>query len=137
MLFLGCATHRLESRKKERQAAYAALPPEQRRLVDQQMIDVGFSTNAVYIAWGAPAHVVPGLDDRTFTWLYRCTYAEERREWRPRQEYIVSGRGAVYSTMEYDTVFDAKTYVCGEVVFEGNAVKLWRVFPRPERPPFR
>jgi hypothetical protein len=135
-LLLGCAAHKLQTRKKERQAAYAALPAEQRTLIDKQIIDVGFSTNAVYIAWGAPAHVVPGVDDQTFTWIYRCTYLKERREWRPRE--VVRGRvDALYQTMEYDTTFDPHTYVCGEVVFESGAVKVWRVFPRPETRPFR
>ncbi len=48
----GCATSTIESRSRERAAAYAALSPEWRDLVSHGQIKVGMPMDAVYVAWG-------------------------------------------------------------------------------------
>ena len=55
LLFTGCATSTVESRKKERPAAYNALSAEDRELVDKGQIKTGMSQDGVYIAGGPQA----------------------------------------------------------------------------------
>ena len=71
----------VQSRQQERAAAYAALNPEDRALVDQGKIKSGMSEDAVYIAWGRPSQVLKGETGgkATATWIYTHTGVRERR----------------------------------------------------------
>jgi len=131
VLLAGCAGSKVASRKHERAAAYAALPPAQQRLVDEGRIDVGMPADVVYIAWGKPAMIVPTTPGN-LTWIYRCksTTAQPARDSRqaPSSGYGYGGsyyrpRGMQYVHTEYD---------CAEVNFEANVVKNWRELPKPE-----
>src|SRR5262245_16535517 len=51
LLFSGCATSTIETRKHERYAAYAELPAEQKAAADTGQLKVGMPMDAVYIAW--------------------------------------------------------------------------------------
>jgi hypothetical protein len=130
MLLAGCAGNKVADRKRERPAAYAALPPAQQRWVDEGRIDVGMSSDGVYIAWGKPAMIVPTTPGNV-TWIYRCndTTAVPAWEHRPAPS---SRYGARYGTVERGTQFVGVAYDCAEVNFEGNVVKSWREIPRPE-----
>ena len=124
----GCATHNLESRRAERRAAYDALPPESKTAVDQGQIKIGMSTDAVYIAWGAPSQILTGESERgaTTTWIYTGTALRERRYWAYRHGYY-GRRGYRYyegPSMEFDYV--PQHYARAEVVFENSLVKSWR-----------
>ena len=128
LVLCGCATHHLESRRTERRAAYDALPPESKTAVDQGQIKIGMSTDAVYIAWGAPSQILTGESDRgaTTTWIYTGTALREHRYWA--YDYGRYGRFGhrYYSgpSMEYDYV--PQNYTRAEVVFENGVVKSWR-----------
>ena len=84
LLVAGCATTKnLESRKAERAAAYAALPPEMKSFVDHGQIKVGMPEDAVYIAWGAPSQMVrsENQNEAATVRVYRGGYLEETRYW--------------------------------------------------------
>jgi hypothetical protein len=133
-LLAGCAGNRIESRKRERAAAYAGLPATQQQLIDQGRIDVGMSADAVYIAWGKPALVVPTAGTGSFTWIYRCRTINARPGWETRevQRRQRPGYDSTYYTAERGTEFVSEGYDCAEVNFENNLVKSWRELPKPD-----
>jgi hypothetical protein len=128
--FSGCNTSTVASRRKERTAAYTALPPEDRALVDQGQIKIGMTEDAVYIAWGKPQEVLQSEDarGRQVVWLYHGNYAEEQSYWNYR---IVNGGSQQYLERYLDRDFDFRTYVSSEIVFESGRIKSWRTLPRP------
>jgi len=81
LVLAGCATSTVMSRKQERYAAYEALTPEMRGLVDQGQIKVGMTTDAIYIAWGPPGRMLQGENEagKTTTWVYYGSYVQEVR----------------------------------------------------------
>ena len=118
-LFLaGCATSTVESRKKERAAAYANLPADLKAMVDQGQIKVGMPMDAVYIAWGPPAEVLQSEDQNgaATIWVYYGGWMEENRFWYHR-------------TLLRD--YQPRTFVRAEVVFVKGTVRSWRNLPQP------
>jgi len=118
----GCATtNTIESRKRERAAAYAALSPEFRALVDGGQIRKGMTEDAVYIAWGKPAQILQQEDQNgaATLWLYEGGWMEETRYWYGRR----------YSRLEHD--YQPRTYVRAEIVFVNGQVVSWRTLPQP------
>jgi hypothetical protein len=118
LVFAGCASSSVQSRKHERAAVYAALPAESKVMVDQGQIAVGMSPDAVYIAWGAPAQILQqeNQDGATTTWLYEGGWMEANRYWYRR-------------SLLYD--YQPRTYVRAEVIFVKNVVQEWRTLPQP------
>jgi hypothetical protein len=57
LLVAGCETNVRSARIQEKSAVYAALTPEQRKNVESGTIEVGYTSDMVYIALGAPKHV--------------------------------------------------------------------------------
>ena len=122
LLITGCATTKnLESRKAERAAAYTALSPEMKALVDRGQIKIGMPEDAVYIAWGAPSQIVrsENQNESATIWIYRGGYLEETRYWA----------GWHYPRLEHD--YQPRTYVSAEIVFVDGKVKQWRTLPQP------
>lgn len=119
-LLTGCTTSNIASRKQERAAAYAALPPETRALVDQGQIRRGMSQDAVYIAWGKPSQILQMEDQQgaVTTWLYQGSYMEETRYWP-------------YRARTPNTDYDIRGYISAEVMFQNGAVSNWRTLPKP------
>lgn len=131
LVVAGCATQpTVESRRSERAAAYAALPPEQRELVDQGQIKVGMNEDAVYIAWGAPAQKLQSEDaaGRVTTWLYQGTTTDEFVGWRYTE---VPGPNGSYLTRRVDRDFNVREYVSAELVFQGGKLRNWRTLAKP------
>jgi hypothetical protein len=118
VLGAGCATNTVESRRKERGAAYASLPPAMKTLVDQGQIKVGMPPDAVYIAWGPPAQVLQGETQTSATtiWVYEGGWMEETRYWS-------------HHRLLFD--YQPRTYVRAEIVFENGAVREWHTLPQP------
>ena len=120
LLLAGCATKStVQTRQKERAAAYAALTPEQRGLVDSGQIKAGMNPDAVYIAWGQPGQITRGgnASGETMTWLYYGGYVEETRYWGRRDLHYA---------------YDPRTFVRAQVVFVNGIVNSWQTFPAPE-----
>ena len=130
-LVAGCSTSTVESRKKERAAAYSALTAEEKELVDKGQIQTGMSQDVVYIAWGQPSQILQnqaGNGGVQTVWLYEGTTMEETRYWTFRQ---VPSRGHVYIERYLDRDYDPRGYVSAEIVFVGGKVDSWRTLPRP------
>jgi hypothetical protein len=126
-----CATRStIESRKAERAAAYSALAPETRELVDRGQIKVGMSMDAVYIAWGSPAEILQSETEAgaAMIWLYHGGWMQETRYWSYRQ--IGSGDHA-YLERYLDRDYQPRTYIRAEIVFVNGAVRQWRTLPQP------
>jgi len=117
-LLSGCATSTVESRKKERAAAYTGLSAELKAAVDQGRIKIGMPMDAVYIAWGPEAQAVESEDPggAATVWLYEGGWMEEDRFWY--------GRHVAFS-------YQPRTYVRAEVVFVNGIVRSWRTLPQP------
>jgi hypothetical protein len=132
-LVAGCSTSTVDSRRKERAAAYSTLTPEEKELVDRGQIQTGLSQDAVYIAWGPPAQILQsqtGSNGVQTVWLYEGTTMEETRYWTFRE--VPSGRrGHVFLERYLDRDYDPRAYVNAEIVFVGGKVASWRTLPRP------
>lgn len=131
LLLSGCTTSTIETRKKEKAAAYAALTPEERELVAKGQIKVGMSQDSVYIAWGPPADILEsqaGNSGLQTTWLYYGTSMQETRYWTFRQ---VPSQGHVFLERYLDRDYDPHDYVRAEIVFVDGKVASWRTLPRP------
>ncbi len=117
-LLAGCATPTVESRKKERYAAYAALSPDMREAVDRGTVKVGMPMDAVYIAWGNPDQVTQSgnASGETTTWMYYGGYMAQSSYWG-------------WQRLHY--VYTPVNYVRAEVVFANGSVREWRTFPQP------
>ena len=72
----GCETDDIATRVREKSAIYAALPPAQKKKIDQGIIALGFTADMVYMAMGHPSKVEPvkGSGGRTELWTYRNYY---------------------------------------------------------------
>lgn len=131
LLVIGCATSNTpEKRRAERAAAYAALPAEQRELVDNGQIKVGMSTDAVYIAWGKPAQILQSENERgaVTTWLYEGDWMKESRYWAYRQ----TGAGPDLFLERYlINDYQPRTYVRAQLRFVDGKLKEWQTLPRP------
>jgi hypothetical protein len=130
LVFAGCKSSTVETRKAERSAAYLALPADQRELVDKGQIKVGMSEDAVYMAWGNPAQVLTSEDQRgrVTTWLYQGTVLEENRYWTYRE---VSRDGRTYLERYLDRDYNPRDYISSEITFQNGAVIRWRTLPKP------
>lgn len=130
LLLAGCASSTVESRKKERLAAYQALPPDQKELVDKGQIQVGMSQDAVYVAWGEPAQILQSEtgDGLLTRWLYHGSWTEETRYWTFRE---VPYQGNVFLERYLDRDYSPRDYLQAEIVFVGGKVARWRTLPRP------
>jgi hypothetical protein len=114
----GCASSTIETRKKERAAAYTSLSPEFRGLVDEGKIKVGMNMEAVYIAWGKPSQSLANEDDHgaSTVWLYEGGWMQESRYWAP------------HHVANY---YQPMAYVRAEIVFVNGLVASWRTLPQP------
>jgi len=131
LLLAGCATTTIESRKKERVAAYSALTPEEKELVDKGQVKVGMSQDAVYIAWGPPSEILQsqsGSNGVQSIWLYYGTTMQETRYWTFR---AVPSQDHLFVERYLDRDYDPRDYVRAEIVFVGGKVASWRTLPRP------
>jgi len=131
LLVAGCSSSTIESRKKERAAAYGALTTEEKGLVDQGQIQTGMSQDVVYIAWGPPSQILQnqaGAGGVQTVWLYEGTTMEETRYWTFRQ---VPSRGHVFLERYLERDYDPRAYVSAEIVFVEGKVSSWRTLARP------
>ena len=131
LLLYGCSTSTIETRRKERAAAYGTLAQEEKELVDRGQIKSGMSQDAVYIAWGPPAQILQnqvGNNGVQTVWLYEGTTMQETRYWTFRE---VPSRGHVFLERYLDRDYDPRNYVSAEIVFVGGKVASWRTLPHP------
>lgn len=133
---LGCASaptdpRQIAKRRVERAAAYQALTPEQRSLVDRGQVQVGMPEDAVFIAWGKPAQVLRRGDatGEETTWLYSRSTTDQFVNWN----YIeVQGRdGNRYLDRVVTTEYAFQDYVSARLTFRGGVLTQWETLPSP------
>jgi hypothetical protein len=125
-LAAGCATSTIESRRRERAAAYDALSPEWRESVSQGQIQIGMPMDAVYVAWGKPSEILAHESNNgTLTrWRYYGTSYQEIRRWTyPDYGNVRHGSDSM-TRVEPDYV--PTTYIRAQVIFEQGVVKRWQ-----------
>jgi hypothetical protein len=131
LVLAGCASNgTILSRKQERQAAYAALTPEFKQLVDTGQIKVGMPEDAVYISWGPPDQVTENEDasGHTRIWIYMGQWMEESRYWNHRE---IRRDNTVYMERFVDRDYNPRSYVSAELCFQNSKLISWRSLPRP------
>lgn len=110
-LFLGaCST--VESRIEEKPAAFAAADPATQEKIRKNVVEVGFSTDLVYIALGKPDEERRSrrTDGEELTWIYK-TYEQDYAGTvhTGYRRYVVidprSGRPVVYIEPVYTDVY--------------------------------
>ena len=131
LLFSGCKSTTIESRRTQRAQAYAALSPEQQRFVDTGEIRSGMNEDAVFIAWGPAWEILRGETDGQLltTWIYRGTWWDEQTYWNYRAVRFADGN--LRSIPVLDRASVPRDYVMAEVVFVNGRVKSWRTIPKP------
>jgi hypothetical protein len=130
LLFLGCATSTVESRRNERFSAYSAMPADQKQLVDQGQIKIGMSPDAVYIAWGPASEVLESESEQghVTTWIYQGQWMEETRYWTYRE---VPQDGTTFLERHLESDYYPRSYIRAEIYFSKGVVTRWRTLPRP------
>ncbi len=127
----GCATSTIESRRTERLAAYDALPPEQRSLVDQGQVRVGMGADAVYIAWGKPQQVAQAEDKDGMSeiWVYHGSTLDTYNYWTFRERTDRTGRTYLDRVLETDS--QIRSYVSAEITMVNGKVTAWKTYATP------
>jgi len=119
VLLTACTTpSTVESRKKERGTAYAALSRNEQAAADQGQLRAGMNTDAAYVAWGKPTKIV--YEETTTTWLYQEKELKEHDSMTVRGQYP-----------EKTTVLYPNLVVRAKIVFTNGVVKEWQRFDRP------
>jgi hypothetical protein len=131
LLFLGCATSTIETRRQEKLSSYQSLPAATKALVDQGQIKVGMTTDAVYISWGQPSDIVQSEDQNgaVTTWLYYGSYLEEYRHWSYRE---VRGKDGTFLERYPESDYTPRNFLRAEINFVNGVVQSWRTLPSPQ-----
>ena len=95
LLFVGCATP--EARIGKHPEIYAALPPDVQSVVKEGNIDVGFSTDAVYLALGHPDRQYQRTTDQgtatIWSFVARDYYTDQQRVTAEKVKASIDGSG--------------------------------------------
>jgi hypothetical protein len=131
IVFTGCATSTIETRRVEKLSAYQNLSPEERQLVDQGQIKIGMSLDAVYIAWGPPSEVLESEDPsgHITSWRYYGSWMQENRYWAYRETR--RGHSDLYLERYLVSDYQPRDYVRAEINFKDGQVLSWRTLPKP------
>lgn len=129
LLLAGCKST-IQSRIAERPAAYSALTPEVKKLVDAGQLQVGMDENAVYISWGAPDQITEREDasGHTKVWIYMGQWMQETQYWNYRE---IRRDHAAYMERFVDRDYNPRSYVSAELCFQNNKLVRWQTLPRP------
>ena len=88
------------------------------------------SSDAVYIAWGAPGEILESESDQGHitTWIYHGQWMEESRYWTYRE---ISKDGTTFLERYRESDYFPRSYIRAEILFANGAVTRWRTLPRP------
>jgi len=133
---VGCAgsatdPKQIAKRRVERMAAYEALTPEQKALVDRGQIQVGMPSDAVYIAWGAPGQTLLRGDasGEETTWLYTGSTTDQYINWTYVE--VPGPKGRTYLDRVTTTEYAFRDYVSARLIFREGLVTSWEMLPKP------
>lgn len=123
LLMIGCSTP--QTRAREREVAFAQLPPAQQQLVLAGKIEEGMSTDAVYIAMGSPNRVTEArMERKTFVrWIYGRAQTHFLPTYRYRSVILPNGR--VYIAPVYEPDYITTFVDSFAVIFEKGRVIGW------------
>ncbi|MBI5382565.1 MAG: hypothetical protein HZA31_11750 [Opitutae bacterium] len=140
LLLAGCST--VESRIKEHPAVFAALDAPTQQKIRQQIVELGYTPEMVYLALGAPSEKLQkttewGVED---VWIYNRYY----RDWVGNvlshyQRWVmydpVSKRYIVYVEPVYANVYEDREEEQFRVTYlNGKVAVMEQVKDRGERP---
>lgn len=129
LLLTACTTpSTVESRKKERATAYAALGRDEQGAADQGQLRAGMNTDAAYVAWGKPTKMF-SEGTATTTWLYQDSELKEHKSMTVRATQ--QGFSGVTTFTEETSVLYPHLVVRAKIVFTNGLVKEWQRFDRP------
>ena len=76
LLMAGCESSGTTARIQEKSATYAALAPEQQQAIQAGAVDIGYTTDMVYLALGKPSktHIKQTPDGPVTVWTYLRFY---------------------------------------------------------------
>lgn len=79
LLFAGCESTGVTARIQEKRAVYATLAQEQQQMIQSGGLDVGYSPDMVYLAFGKPSRIETknGADGPVTVWTYTRFYPTE------------------------------------------------------------
>ncbi|MFQ3671813.1 MAG: hypothetical protein SNJ84_10190 [Verrucomicrobiia bacterium] len=123
LLNSACSTP--ETRAREKELAFAKLPPAQQQLVLQGKIEEGMTPDAVYIAMGRPSRVTEArLEKRSLTrWIYGRANTQYLPNYRFRSVVLPNGQVYLAPIYQPDTI---TTWVdTFAVIFEKGKVIGW------------
>ncbi|MDL5050037.1 hypothetical protein QQ054_28925 [Oscillatoria amoena NRMC-F 0135] len=119
----GCST--IQSRMRERQGAFNALPPEEKKLVQQGVIKTGMNQDAVYIAMGNPSRAlaksVKGVEYSS--WIYERLITQSIPAWT--YYYGRDCRGRVVAYPYYNPIYTYYDIPYFKVTFKNGKVVEW------------
>ncbi len=123
-LLAGCATSAPFLHTAGDRAAYEALPPNVRQLVDAGRIEKGMDPETVRLAWGTPAEKSEDqLNDHRLRWKYYGFRWENVPQWY----YAFDAYGGYM--LDFRMGRRAVPYVRKWVVFENGKVVDWQTLP--------
>jgi hypothetical protein len=103
LLFASCVPSTPLTRIQQQPEKFEALSAKHKELVERGQVDRGMSTDAVYLAWGAPSRVFQGSKDNRLSerWDYAGSrpvytntfYGSYGRYYGPYRRYGYSGIG--------------------------------------------
>lgn len=77
LFFTGCDSAGVTGRIEEKAVVYNNLEPWQQRDIQNGVINVGYSTDMVYMALGRPTRIVTTADGAETTWTYSNYFPAE------------------------------------------------------------
>lgn len=119
LLGVACTTTQtVETRKRERAAAYAELSSNEKLAVDQGQLRHGMTTSAAYLTWGEPSEIQSS--GATTTWIYR------QQDWREEKSTVWRSSGKHAFPEQTRTLFPQER-TRARIVFEDGKVKSWHL----------
>lgn len=79
LLVAGCESSGIQSRIQEKSVVFNNLAPWQQRDIQEGVINVGYSTDMVYMALGKPSKIVTSANGQDTVWTYNNFYPPTAR----------------------------------------------------------
>lgn len=123
LLPAACST--VSTRVDERPAAFHKLPPADRQLVEEEKIRVGFDKDAVYLAWGKPDYIKPGLSagKPSETWTYMGYRQETVQHFSVIPRPV--GKNKFVPEPVAAPIYESHPYIRRQALFRDGKVVAW------------
>jgi hypothetical protein len=124
-LLLATACSTVSTRIKDRAQTFQQLPPAEQALVREGKIRTDFNADAVYLAWGKPDYIKPGITQGkpSETWTY-IGYRQETIQHFDVEPRPV-GRHSFAPEPITTPVYENHPYIRRQARFENGKVVAW------------